>query len=68
MLTLGRRGFERIVLWKDSGERIWLQVVEIRSDKTRIGIDASDDWHVDREEVFRRKQQDLEREQKPCAA
>ena len=49
MLVLSRHRGERLII----GNRvIIIEVVEIRGDKVRLGIDAPEDISVHREEVF----------------
>ncbi len=55
MLVLSRKKDEKILIGK-AGDvltaPIEILVVEIRSDKARLGIEATKDIHVDREEVY----------------
>lgn len=55
MLVLSRRPSERIVLHV-GGLRVDLVVVEIRSDKVRLGIDAPPEISVLRAELLDRPQ------------
>ena len=54
MLVLSREKGERILI----GENVTVQVVEIRGDKVRLGINAPDEIQVDREEVRRAIERD----------
>ena len=47
MLVLMRRKGERILI----GDDIWVEVIEVRNDKVRLGITAPKDVVVHREEV-----------------
>lgn len=53
MLVLSRKRRESIVI--DDG--IIVTVLEVRGDKVRLGIAAGPNVRVDREEVYRAKQQ-----------
>ncbi len=55
MLVLSRKRDEKIILGE--GE-ITIVVVDIRSDKVRLGIKAPADISVHREEIFRIKQRE----------
>ena len=48
MLVLSRKNGERIMI----GDDIVITVIEIRSDKVRLGIEAPGDMPVHREEVW----------------
>lgn len=52
MLVLARMEGERILI----GDDIAVQVVDIRGDKVRLGVEAPKDVAVDREEVRRDKE------------
>jgi carbon storage regulator len=54
VLVLQRRRDEQIII----GDDIVITVVEIRSDKVRLGIDAPKETKVDRVEIRRRKDQE----------
>jgi carbon storage regulator len=54
MLVLSREVDERIMI----GDDITIQVIEIRGDKVRLGIEAPKDVRVDREEIRRRIERD----------
>lgn len=59
MLVLSRKKNERIMI---AGGLIKVNVVEIRGDKVRLGIEAPDDVSIDREEVYERKQEEERRD------
>lgn len=50
MLVLTRRLNEII----DIGDKVTIHVVDIRSDKVRIGIEAPNEWPVNRREITER--------------
>ncbi len=52
MLVLSRKKNEKILIGPD----IYIQIVDIRGDKVRLGIEAPTEVAVDREEVFAAKQ------------
>jgi carbon storage regulator len=56
MLVLSRKKGERILI----GNGIVVQIIEIRGDRVRIGIEAPPDVAVDREEVRESKNRDGE--------
>lgn len=51
MLVLSRKCSETIVITAPDGTRITLMVIEVRGDKSRIGVDAPKDWAVHRGEI-----------------
>ena len=51
MLVLSRREGERILIWRDSGEVIEVQVTSVGKGRVRIGITAPEEWKIAREEV-----------------
>jgi len=51
MLVLTRKKNERIIITTADGQVIYLVVVEILSEKVRIGIEAPKDIRINREEV-----------------
>lgn len=52
MLVLSRKRNERIIVTdRRTGDRLTIAVVDIRGDKARIGLEASDDYAIHREEV-----------------
>lgn len=53
MLVLTRHPNERIIITASNGERIVVEVVNIRGDKVRVGVDAPLAVEVNREEVQR---------------
>ena len=59
MLVLSRKQYEAIVIGKD----IVIEVVEIRGDKVRLGIEAPREVPVHRKEVFEAIQKSLESSQ-----
>lgn len=60
MLVLSRKKDEKIIIGGlAGGGTIEIVVVEIRGDKTRLGIHAPDGITIDREEVWMAKQRDL---------
>lgn len=61
MLVLSRKVGERIVI----AENIVVEVLEVRGDKVRIGIDAPKNIAVDREEIHDAKRND--QRQRPAA-
>lgn len=52
MLVLSREVDERIVFVLSDGQEIFVQVVAIRGDKARLGIEAPLSIQVHREEVW----------------
>jgi carbon storage regulator len=58
MLVLSRKRGEQIAIGKD----IVITIVEIRGDKTRVGIDAPKEVSVDRIEVARAKEREAAQE------
>lgn len=53
MLVLSRHVGQRIFLRnRNTGELIVVTQVDIRWDKSRIGLEASDDWVIAREELL----------------
>ena len=52
MLVISRHQNKKIrVLDQHTGEEIWIIVVELRGDKVRLGIEASDRFEIMREEL-----------------
>ena len=51
MLVFTRRQRQRIIITHPDGTQIVIDQLEIRGDKTRIGITAPPEVRVDREEV-----------------
>lgn len=62
MLTLSRKdrdGEREIILTnKDTGERIRVCLIYIDRNQARLGIDASQDWLITREEHHRKDRDD----------
>ena len=52
MLVLSRRPDERLVILIPGREPIWITQVDVRGDRSRLGIEASSDVQVHREEVY----------------
>ncbi len=52
MLILTRKSGEAIYI----GDEIFVQIVEIKGKQVRLGIHAPKDIHIDRQEVYERKQ------------
>ena len=59
MLVLSRKQYEAIVIGKD----VVIEVVEIRGDKVRLGIQAPKEVPVHRKEVFEAIQKSLKSSQ-----
>jgi carbon storage regulator CsrA len=51
MLVLSRRKLERVVITTRSGERITVEVCEVRPGKVRIGFHADESIMINRSEV-----------------
>lgn len=56
MLVLSRKPNERFVMVLPDGKEIWITILESRSTKCRIGIDAGDDVVIAREELLEKKE------------
>lgn len=52
MLVLSRKKDERLVLLIPGRKPIWITQVEVRGDKSRLGIEADSDIEIHREEVY----------------
>lgn len=52
MLVLSRKIDERIVIVPPKGKPITIQVTRLGPEKVRLGVDAPDDWIIDREEIW----------------
>lgn len=65
MLVLSRKRDEKLIFTTATGERIEVQVVEIRGDKVRLGCCAADSVTIDREEVDDAKRRDGVKKWKP---
>lgn len=52
MLVLSRKVDQRLVLLIPGHEPIWITQVDIRGDNSRLGVEASNDVKVFREEVY----------------
>lgn len=57
MLVLTRRVNEKLVLHMDNGLKVELVVLGSHGRQVRLGVKAPQELHVDREEVYLRKQQ-----------
>lgn len=55
MLVLSRKPNERFVMVLPDGKEIWITILESRSTKCRIGIDAGDDVVIAREELLEKR-------------
>ena len=51
MLVFSRKVNEKIIITAPDGTQIVLMMVEVRGDKSRIGIAAPASWTVHREEI-----------------
>lgn len=51
MLVLARTVGEKIIITSPEGVILTLTIVEVRGDKTRVGIDAPREWSVHRKEI-----------------
>lgn len=51
MLVLARKVHEEIVIESPDGTRIVITPTRIDREKVRIGIDAPDDWSINRGEI-----------------
>jgi len=56
MLVLSRRPREELVLHTDDGFKITVMVLGITGNQVRIGVDAPKEVHIDRREVYDKKQ------------
>tara|TARA_R110002167_G_scaffold61913_4_gene174941 strand:- start:40322 stop:40501 length:180 start_codon:yes stop_codon:yes gene_type:complete len=56
MLVLSRKLNERICI----GDNIVITIIQLRGDKVRVGIEAPDEVRIDREEVRKRIEEQLE--------
>lgn len=54
MLMLTRRPGERLMI----GNNVVVQIMEIKGNQVRVGVEAPKDIDVDREEIFMKKQSD----------
>lgn len=64
MLVLSRHIGERVILRnRQTGETITVTQVDIRYDKGRIGLDASLDWIIMREELLQDQEQQITAQQ-----
>jgi carbon storage regulator len=54
MLMLTRRPGERLMI----GNNVVVQIMEIKGNQVRVGVEAPKDIDVDREEIFMKKQND----------
>ncbi len=54
MLVLSRKVGETVIITAPDGTQIVLMLVEVRGDKTLIGIAAPTSWTVHREEIQQR--------------
>jgi carbon storage regulator CsrA len=55
-LTLGRKLDESIIIYTDEGLVIEVQLTAIHAGQARILIDAPTSVHIDRKEIYLRKQ------------
>lgn len=62
MLILTRRVGERLVI----GDDIVIEVLGVKGNQVRIGVDAPKDTRVDREEIRKRIQAEMSRGRKHC--
>lgn len=56
MLVLSRRPREELVIHTDTGFKVTVVVLGIIGNQVRFGIDAPKEVHIDRREVWDRKQ------------
>lgn len=66
MLVLSRMLGEKIVI-QCGGEIITIAVADIRRDKVRIGVEASKEVRIDREEIYEQRQREIAANTKPGA-
>lgn len=52
MLTLARSLYEKIIIITASGEKVEVQVCEIRRGVVKIGFNADRSAQIDREEIY----------------
>lgn len=57
MLVVTRKKSEAVIVTMPDGRLIRVLVVDVRENKTRIGIDAPADVAIDREEIWERRQE-----------
>lgn len=55
MLALTRRENEEIILTLPNGDIIQFAVIETRSHRVKIGINAPDNVTIDRKEIYEKK-------------
>lgn len=57
-MCLTRRPGEDVVIYTDDGLMITIAVTDIHGGQVKFGIKAPDHVHIDRKEIFLRKQSD----------
>lgn len=59
MLILNRKRNQRIVLTAPDGQRIYVELTDVRGKKAAIGVEAPREYRVDREEVALRREMEV---------
>lgn len=59
MLIVSRQRDQKVIVETSPGVTVSVQIIDIRGDKVRVGIEAPKSMRVDREEVYARRAAEL---------